>query len=79
MPFKSEAQRRYLYKFHPKMAKKWEKHTPKGKKLPERVKSTSESVIGNKLDRILKLDLLEDTIVNIPISFKHKIDEAMGK
>ena len=79
MPFKSEAQRRYLYKFHPKMAKKWEKHTPKGIKLPERVKSTSESVIGNKLDRILKLDLLEDTIVNIPISFKHKIDEAMGK
>ena len=29
--------------------------------------------------RAIELDLLEDTIVNIPISFKHKIDEAMGK
>jgi len=38
MPFKSEAQRRWMYATHPKMAKKWEKHTPKGKKLPEKVK-----------------------------------------
>ena len=37
MPFKSEAQRRWMYATHPKMAKKWEKHTSK-KKLPEKVK-----------------------------------------
>jgi len=24
MPFKSEKQRRYLYKFHPKIAKEWQ-------------------------------------------------------
>lgn len=38
MPFKSEAQRRYLYANEPKMAKRWEKETPKNAKLPERVK-----------------------------------------
>lgn len=36
MPFKSEAQRRFMYAKHPSMAKKFEKATPKGKKLPER-------------------------------------------
>lgn len=35
MPFKSQAQRRYMYAVHPKLAKEFEKHTPKGKKLPE--------------------------------------------
>lgn len=38
MPFRSEAQRRFLYKYHPTMAKEWEKETPKGKKLPQHVK-----------------------------------------
>jgi hypothetical protein len=37
MPFKSEAQRRFMYARNPKMAKKWEKETPKGKTLPKRV------------------------------------------
>lgn len=37
-PFKSEAQRRYLYKNKPEMAKEWEAHTPKDKKLPKRVR-----------------------------------------
>ena len=38
MPFKSEAQRRYLYAKKPSVAKKFAKHTPPGKKLPKRVK-----------------------------------------
>lgn len=37
MPFKSEAQRRFMYATDKKLAKKFEKHTPKGKKLPEKV------------------------------------------
>jgi hypothetical protein len=37
MPFKSKAQRSYLYAKKPKVAKKWEKETSKGKKLPRRV------------------------------------------
>ena len=34
MPFKSTAQRKFLYAKHPKIAKRWEAETPKGKKLP---------------------------------------------
>ena len=37
MPFKSDAQRRWMYKFHPEMAERWSKETPKGD-LPERVR-----------------------------------------
>jgi len=36
MPFKSQAQRKWMYSNKPKMAKKWEDHTPKGKKLPKK-------------------------------------------
>lgn len=36
MPFKSQAQRRFMYAKEPAMAKRWEQETPKGK-LPERV------------------------------------------
>lgn len=38
MPFVSKRQRRYMYATHPKLAKEFEEKTPKGKKLPERVK-----------------------------------------
>lgn len=36
MPFVSQAQRRALYAKDPKLAKEFEAHTLKGKKLPER-------------------------------------------
>lgn len=42
MPFKSEAQRKWMWAKDPVMAKKWAKHTPKGKKLPEHVKKVAE-------------------------------------
>jgi len=38
MPFKSEAQRRYMYSQIPEIAARWEKETPKGKKLPEKLR-----------------------------------------
>ena len=38
MPFKSQAQRSWMYANDPKMAKKWEEHTPKDAKLPKKVK-----------------------------------------
>lgn len=38
MPFKSEAQRRYMWMKHPEIAREFEKHTPKGKKLPKHAK-----------------------------------------
>jgi hypothetical protein len=37
MSFRSEAQRRKLYATKPKVAEEFEKETPPGKKLPERV------------------------------------------
>lgn len=39
MPFKSNAQRRWMYANHPTIAKRWSKHTPKTTKLPEYIKS----------------------------------------
>ena len=38
MPFKSKKQRAWMHANKPKMAKKWEKETPKGAKLPKKVK-----------------------------------------
>ena len=38
MPFKSEAQRKFLYANEPKVAKEFASKTPKGKKLPAKVK-----------------------------------------
>ena len=39
MPFKSKAQRRWMYANNPEMAERWSKETPQGAKLPEKVKS----------------------------------------
>jgi len=35
MPFKSKAQRRWMYANDPAMAREWDKHTRKGTRLPE--------------------------------------------
>ena len=38
MPFKSKAQKGYLYANDPEVAKKFQRDTPKGTKLPARAK-----------------------------------------
>jgi hypothetical protein len=38
MPFKSQAQRGFMYAKHPELAKEFESATPKGKKLPYHIK-----------------------------------------
>ena len=38
MPFSSSSQRAWMYANKPKMAERWEAHTPKSKKLPKKVK-----------------------------------------
>ena len=38
MPFKSEAQRRWMHENNPKMAAQFEAETPKGARLPEKSK-----------------------------------------
>jgi hypothetical protein len=42
MPFKSKAQRAYLYANKPRIAKEFSAHTPKGKKLPKKVKKAKK-------------------------------------
>lgn len=39
---KSVAQRKFLHATKPEMAKEWEKVTPKGKKLPAKVKKRAK-------------------------------------
>jgi len=46
MPFKSEAQRKFLFAKEPKVAKEFASATPKGKKLPKKVKK--KAVKGKK-------------------------------
>lgn len=42
MPFKSKAQRAYLFANAPDVAKKFAAHTPKGKKLPKKLKKNGK-------------------------------------
>ena len=44
MPFVSESQRGWMWANKPEMAKEWQEHTPKGKKLPKRVKKEAEDM-----------------------------------
>jgi len=37
VPFKSQAQRRWMYANEPAMAERWQAHTPKGARLPEKI------------------------------------------
>jgi hypothetical protein len=59
-PFRSEAQRRYMYANHPEMAERWEEHTP-DKKLPEKVgKSIAQSIeetVKANIDTIVRADI----------------------
>lgn len=54
MPFKSESQRRFMFAKKPAIAKEFASMTPKGTKLPEKVKKKNNpGVLGNfKLKKI---------------------------
>jgi hypothetical protein len=73
MPFESKAQRRFMYAKHPEIAKRWQEHTPKGKKLPEKKQDKTASsavdlvLIKHHLDdaeetkhRVVKEEALKD-------------------
>ena len=51
MPFKSNAQRKFMYAKHPELAKEFEAATPKGKKLPEHVKTKTKAARKIKAKR----------------------------
>jgi len=42
MPFKSQAQRRFMYSQHPEIAKRWARKTLKIKSLPEKAKKKAK-------------------------------------
>lgn len=42
MPFKSNAQRKFLFANNPEVAKEFAAHTPKGAKLPEHVMTAED-------------------------------------
>jgi len=54
MPFVSQAQRAFMYANDPKMAEEFESKTPKGKKLPKRVKKFIEKLQKYNRQRIEK-------------------------
>jgi hypothetical protein len=47
-PFRSKAQRRFLYAKHPAVAAEFEAATPKGKRLPEKVKPKPKTKRGKR-------------------------------
>jgi len=55
MPFKSQAQKRWMYANEPEMAKEWEDDTPPGR-LPSRIhsKSTSQTRIASRSQRRIR-------------------------
>jgi hypothetical protein len=52
MPFKSEAQRKFLYVKHPRIAAKWSKEFPNQGKLPKHVKKAAELLTSAEADRL---------------------------
>jgi len=49
MAFRSEAQRRFLFSREPEVAKEFAKETPKGRKLPERIKPGRKKTMERRL------------------------------
>jgi hypothetical protein len=76
MPFKSEAQRRYLFAKEPEVAKEFAKATPKGKKLPEHVKKSHVRGIADALERFGFKHAAEELRLKIPSRTFHGYDAA---
>lgn len=54
MPFRSQAQRRWMHAQKPEMAKEWEAATPAGAKLPDHVKGGKRDKMHKKVKAGLK-------------------------
>ena len=55
MPFKSEAQRRFLHAQHPRLAQEWEERYPPGNNLPQRVKRQKRKP-SKRVDPLFRLN-----------------------
>lgn len=72
MPFKSQAQRGFMYAKHPKLAKEFEAETPENAKLPEHVKKMAE---GGVVSRDAK-DLADIAASGMPIAADPEMMQA---
>ena len=54
MPFKSDAQRRFMYAKHPEIAKEFSEKTPKGADLPEHVRKAKKRALKKAADHLSK-------------------------
>lgn len=76
MPFKSSAQRAFLYANHPDIAKRWSKEFPNQGKLPVHVKKKKyKIVVNNKLKGGLGAMNPKNNRIEINVK-KHKGDRA---
>jgi hypothetical protein len=65
-----------MYARHPEMAKEWQEHTPKGKKLPEKVKHSFALGAADALARFGFKQAGEEIRLKIPRREFHGWDEA---
>lgn len=59
MPFRSEAQKRYMYANHPEIAKKWDAEFPSHGKLPEHVSKKPRAMTLSKMAKIPSIPKLK--------------------
>lgn len=76
MPFESQAQRRFMYAKHPEIAKRWEKHTSKGEKLPEKVKEAFSLGVADAFDDYGLKTAAQEIRLQIPRREFHGFDDA---
>ncbi len=76
MPFKSEAQRRYLWAKHPEVAREFAGATPKGTRLPDHVKQSHDNGTVAALARFGLKSAGEELRLKIPDRTFHGWDAA---
>ena len=76
MPFSSENQRRFLWAKHPDVAREFAEHTPKGKKLPEKVKHAYTLGVAAALEHFGLKAAGEELRLKIPTRTFHGFDAA---
>lgn len=79
---KSKAQRRWMWANEPEMAARWEKETPNGKRLPEKVKHAFVKGAADALDTYGLKNAAKECRLKIPRPTKdkfHGVDAAFRK
>ena len=75
MPFKSQAQRAYMYANHPAIARRWEAVTPKNQRLPKHdaVDSRSEESPNPRIQRLPRKSGKQRDFANLTPSPKARL------